>query len=228
VGWDWLRPLGARGGELRAGVGARGSLYADGDAYRTVDLYVGGSHRLWGEARGEVEFRHHFVGGRTPFEFDDVDLITEAYGKLSTPLVGPVGVSVAGRYDLGRAVLRDYDLGLSVSRHCLTWTLQYNRAHERFGVGVNLTDFVFGGRPRPQRAPKGTLGPWGGVAAQPLQRQGLGSLPEASVPPAAPRTARPTEFALSPARRQRAPDGRSAVELPPPPSLRLAMAATLP
>jgi hypothetical protein len=228
LGWDWLRLLSERGAELRAGIGARGSLYAGGGSYRTVDLYVGGSHPLWRDATGEIGFRHHFIGGSTPFEWDDIDLKTEAYGKLRSPLLGPLGVMVAGRYDLNRSVLRDYDLGLYYTHHCLTWSVQYNRAHERIGVGVNLSDFMFGGRPRPQRAPQGTPALPSSLAAQPLQRQGLGELPDAAPPTASLLTATPTEFALSPAHQQRAPDAGSAFERRPPPSLRFAAVALLP
>ncbi len=228
LGWDWRRPLGERGTDLRAGIGTRASLYADGGSYRTLDLYAGGAHGLWHDALGELEFRHHFIAGDTPFEWDDIDLQTELYGKVSTPLVGPWGLSLAGRYDLDRSLLRDYDVGLHFSHHCLTWSLQYNYAHERLGVGVNLTDFMFGGRPRPQKAPKGTLGPWPEAARRPLQREGLGELPESAVPPLALQTDTPTEFALSPAHQQRAPDPRPVSDLRPPPSLRLASAALIP
>ncbi|MBM3497175.1 MAG: hypothetical protein FJX74_00760 [Armatimonadetes bacterium] len=228
LGYDWRRPLGGRDAELRAGLGVRGSLYAGGSSYRTIDLHVGVEHDLWRHATGELGFRHHFIGGRTPFEWDDIDLKTEAYGRLTTPLLGPLGVSIGGRYDLKRSLLRDYDLGLHYTHHCLTWSLQYNRAHERFGVGVNLTDFTFGGRPRPQQAPKGRFGPWASLAAQPLQRQGLGELPEAAVPPVAPLTAMPTELVLSPSHQQRAPDDPSASERRPPPSLRIASTVVFP
>jgi hypothetical protein len=66
------------------------------------------------------------------------------------------------------------------------------------------------------------------LAAQPLQRQGLGELPDAAPPTASPLTATPTEFALSPAHQQRAPDAGSAFERRPPPSLRFAAVALLP
>jgi lipopolysaccharide export system protein LptA len=153
VGWDWKQELPAQRAEMWAGVSARGSLYAGGDAYRTVDLEAGGSRKLWRDARGELGLRHHFIGGRTPFTFDDIDIQTEAFGELRTPLLGPFGLTVGGRYDINEWLLRDYNFGLHYRQHCLTWTLTYARALNRIGVGVNLTDFTFGGRPRPQNAP---------------------------------------------------------------------------
>jgi len=226
LGWDWRRPLPGREAEVWAGVGTRASLYSGGDSYRTIDLRVGTARPLWGAATGRLEFLHHFIGGHTPFEFDDIDLQTEARGELSTPLFGPLGVTLGGRYDLNLGELRDYDLGLSYRQHCLTWSASYNGAHQSMNFGVNLTDFVFGGRPRVQGAPKGTLGPWRAMASQPLQREGLEALPELSVSPAKPLVAVPTEFALSRERRQRAPDAPPS-DLPPPPFLRLASATTL-
>ncbi|MBM3474881.1 MAG: hypothetical protein FJX75_16580 [Armatimonadetes bacterium] len=226
LGWDWKRSLPGRKAEVWAGVGARGSLYDGGDSYRTIDLRVGASRPLWSDATGRLEFLHHFIGGHTPFEFDDIDLKTEVRGELSTPLFGPWGVTLGGRYDLDRPALRDYDLGLHYRQHCLTWSISYNGAHDSFGVGVNLTDFMFGGRPRVQGAPKGTFGPGRSLAAQPLQREGLCSLPELSLSPAEPLTAVPTEFALSRDVRQRAPDAPRP-NLPPPPYLRLASATML-
>jgi len=123
--------------------------------------------------------------------------------------------------------MRDYTVGLHFRQHCLTWSLAYRQATNRIGVGVNLTDFMFGGRPRPQRAPKGTLGPWSAVAGQPLQREGLERLPPAAVAPDEPVVAIPTEFTLGRDQQQRAPDGAAALRLRPPPSLRVALAATL-
>jgi lipopolysaccharide export system protein LptA len=226
LGWDWRRPLPGRDAAVWAGVGTRGSLYSGGDSYRTIDLHVGASRPLWSDATGRLEFLHHFIGGHTPFEFDDIDLKTEVRGELSTPLFGPLGVTLGGRYDLERPALRDYDVGLHYRRHCLTWSISYNGAHDSFGVGVNLTDFMFGGRPRVQGAPKGTLGPWRSVAAQPLQREGLEALPEPTLSPTAPLTVAPTEFALARDAQQRAPDA-AGPNLPPPPFLRLVSATML-
>jgi len=77
LGWDWKHPLRGRDAAVSAGVGARGSLYGDGDSYRTVDLHVVGSRPLWSGADGRLGLRHYFIGGHTPFQFDDVDLRTE-------------------------------------------------------------------------------------------------------------------------------------------------------
>jgi lipopolysaccharide export system protein LptA len=227
VDWDWKQQFPAHGAEVWAGIGARGSLYADGDAYRTVDLETGGSRRLWRDATGKLGLRHHFIGGRTPFTFDDIDIQTEAFGELNTPLLGPFGLTVGGRYDINEWLLRDYNFGLHYRQHCLTWTLAYRRAVNRISVGVNLTDLMFGGRPRPQNAPAGTLGPWGALAARSPQSQRLERLADAPVPVTEPRVEAPSEFSLSKDHQQRAPDLPPTPRLRPAPSLRLASTAVL-
>lgn len=219
--WDWRAAGSDRKAPLRVGIGVRASLYGGGSSYRTVHLHGGGNWRVGRRANVGLELRHHFIAGHTPFEFDDVDIRTEALGELNTPLFGPWGLSLVGRYDLNERRLRDYDIGFHFRHHCLTWTLRYNGAHDRFGIGVNLTDFTSGGRPRPTRAPKGSIGAGGAVAIQPPYRQELHQQYEPSVAAYLPFTGVPTEHALSPAHRQRAPDTVRRFEFAPPPSLRV-------
>ncbi|MGQ9729660.1 MAG: hypothetical protein ACUVX8_00170 [Candidatus Zipacnadales bacterium] len=227
VGWDYDKELESSEGQFFGGIGARFSLYGNGESYRTLDFQVGGRRQLWPGARGSLVLRHHLIGGETPFEFDDIDLKTEAQGQIAMPLIGNWSLSLGGRYDFDRSMLRDYEAGLHLHHHCLTWTLSYHKASDRFGIGVNLTELVNFGRPAVTRKPRTTL-PINALAMQPLQRQGLMSLPSLSPSHVEPLTVRPSEYLLAADHRPRAPDIVHPSSLRPPPSLRLTAAAALP
>jgi hypothetical protein len=219
--WAWRDAPAGRRRATWAGLGARGSVYGNGDSYRTVGLRAGTSRELWRHATGLVEVRHHFIGGGTPFERDDIDIQTEAFGQLSTALFGPWATTFSGRYDLHRRELRDYGVALHLRYHCLTWTVEYQKAHDRFGIGLNLSDFMFGGRPRPPQVPPGRVNPGGALSARPLQREGLAALPSVTDPSPEPPAPTPTQLLVGAGTQQRAPDPAVALRLRPPPSLQL-------
>lgn len=220
LNWDWQRSDDLGRADLWAGAGVRGSIYASGDSYRTVNLRVGGAAPLWSGAHGQLELRHHIIGGQTPFEFDDIDLKTEAAVALWTPLSGPWAMGLTGRYDIDRGSLRDYTLDLERRVHCLTWHLRYRKVGSRVGVGVDLTDFIEDrtgqGRRGKPRLPIDTDVGW---TPQPDLLPKLANVP---VVAPTPRESIPNEFQLADSHRQRAPDAIDPFRRRPPPSLRLA------
>ncbi len=220
--WDW-RPERADGAAgLWAGAGLRGSVYTSGDSYRTVDFRVGGAAPLWSGARGQLELRHHIIGGHTPFEFDDIDLKTEAALALDTPLVGAWGLRLTGRYDIHRSSLRDYTVDLRRQVHCLTWHLRYRKVGSRIGVGVDLTDLIDDGEPTLRRRRGQPRPAVGAAVAQAAEREHRPALPDVLTAASVPRETVPSEFQLAGSHRQRAPDATPPFSSRPPPSLRLA------
>jgi hypothetical protein len=222
LNWDWERQDDLGRPRLWAGAGARGSLYTSGDSYRTVDLRLGAATALWPGARGQLELLHHIIGGQTPFEFDDVDLRTEAAVALQTPLAGPWAVGLTGRYDIDRGSLRDYTVDLQRQAHCLTWHLRYRKVGSRIGIGVDLTDLI-DEEPGPFRRSKPGW-PAGPPVTQLPEVDALPKLVSVPTVTSVPRESTPSEYQLAQDHRPRAPDVTDPFLRRPPPSLRLAHA----
>ena len=201
-----------------AGLGARGSVYGTGDCYRTLDGRVGLGFRPWAKARAEIEYRQHFYAGHTPFEFDDIDLPSEARVLVGTPITRNWSVQATGRYDLARAELRDYTFDLARRMHCITWHLTYRFVGSRFNVLAELTDFAqprsLAAAARLREAPLPAASP---VSPERMRRpRPVRTAVPAQVqlaPPAA-----PTEFSLAEGVQPRAPDPVAPLCRRPPPS----------
>ncbi len=207
---------------LWAGAGVRGSVYGTGDSYRTLDCRAGVGFTPWAKAHVEVEYRRHFLAGHTPFEFDDVDLPSEACLVVSTPLTRNWSVQATGRYDLEQSELRDYTLDLARRTHCIIWHLNYRFVGSRFNFMAELADFA---RPRSLAAASRLReGPLPAVSPISPQRTRRPKPPRMAAPAQAelPAPAARTEFALAEGVHQRAPDPPDPLRRRPPPSLRLA------
>jgi len=191
---------------LWAGLGARGSVYGTGDSYRTLDCRVGVGFRPWTKARAEIEYRQHFSAGHTPFEFDDIDLPSEAYLLVGTPITRNWSVQATGRYDLAQGELRDYSVDLARRMHCITWHLTYRFVGSRFNFLAELTDFMqprsLAAAARLREAPLPAVSP---VSPERMRRPRpvrKAASAHAKLPP----PAAPTEFALAEGVHPRAPD----------------------
>lgn len=120
--------------------GATGRLgaYSTGDRYQDLEVFAGAGGRLADCAKGYLTLRHHFVGGQTPFLFDDVDMRTELDPGLDLQLTSKWGIHGWGRLDLNNEDLRDYEVSLRRRMHCLSWDLYYRAVGNNVGVRVNL------------------------------------------------------------------------------------------
>ncbi len=132
--------------------GARQAWYDSGDECTDLDFGVGAGTELPGGMTSSLTLRHHELGGRTPFEFDDVDLRTELIARTQAPLGGGWDLGLSGRWDLRADDLRDYELKLSKRVHCLTWVAGYRDVGERISVGVEVNGLWGNARPYSQRS----------------------------------------------------------------------------
>lgn len=114
------------------------TFYDDGERLRDVRLEAGYGAQLTDRTRAALWGIHHFTSGSSPFLFDDVFVEDELLGSVSTWLGRRWGVDLYGRYDVDREELRDYSVKLSRRSHCLTWSLQYDRAGQSIGIGLDI------------------------------------------------------------------------------------------
>ena len=220
--WNLLKQSKTQKHGWWAGAGVRGSLYGSGDSYGAIDLRVGAATPLWPRARAELELRHHFVAGQSPFQFDDVGILSEANLLFKTPITRNYSIEATGRYDIDRGKFRDYTLDLARQMHCVTWHLNYRFVTSGFGFSAELTDLI----PvraitlsRPKEKPEPLLP---ALSPERMQTARHPRTTEATTELARPAEDVPSEFALAEAVRQRAPDAVDPFRRRPPPSLRLA------
>ena len=120
------------------GTGVTQSYYDEGDQFSDISVEAGAGGRLTENVKGSLTLTHHFLGGQSPFEFDDVDIKTEAYGTLKLTCGDWWGLSGDARYDLDASSLRDYSLWLSRRTRYLTWSLGYDFSSKNVGVRVDI------------------------------------------------------------------------------------------
>jgi Lipopolysaccharide-assembly, LptC-related len=170
---DWRLVNRSRDGDRAwwVGAGLRGSVYGTGDSYRTVDMRLGAATPLWPRAYAEVELRHHVIAGVTPFEFDDVDLPTEAYVVFGSPITPNWSFEATGRYDLDRGELRDYTIDVARRMHCVIWHVNYRFVNTSIGFSAELTDLVQRRRAAGARRPEGPLPAVPAIAPERMERE---------------------------------------------------------
>lgn len=128
------RALEGRWGELAL----RQSFYNTGDEFRDLEASVGVGRRWSHRFRGAVTLIGHVTEGRTPFEFDDVDIPIELRGNARVGVTRNWYVGALGRYDVERRELRDYTLTLTRRLHCLGFSLHYRNIGSDFGVSLDV------------------------------------------------------------------------------------------
>jgi len=133
-------------------VGARQMWYDGGDDYTDLDFGVGAGTELLEGMPTSLTLRHHELSGRTPFEFDDVDIRTELIARTQAPLGDGWGLGLSGRWDLRADDLRDYEVQLRKRAHCLTWVAGYRDVGNRISVGVEVNGLWGNATPYSQRS----------------------------------------------------------------------------
>ena len=115
----------------------RGSSYDTGETFRVYGGGIDIGHVLSSETGVSLRFITHGSSGETPFEFDNLDLRTEA--DLLTRRTTPGGMQqLILRYDLRRQRL--FDWGFSVSRvfHCLEPSIGWRNKFSELSLGIRL------------------------------------------------------------------------------------------
>jgi hypothetical protein len=123
---------------LWAGLALRQSFYNTGDDFRDIEASFGAGRRWSHRWRGAFTLIGHATDGRTPFEFDDVDIPWELQGSARVGLTRNWYLGGIGRYDLERASLRDYTLTLTRRVHCLSFSLHYRHVGQDFGASIDV------------------------------------------------------------------------------------------
>lgn len=114
------------------------TFYDDGERLRDLRLEAGYGVQLTDESRAAIWGVHHLTSGSSPFLFDDVFVEDELLAEVRTRLARNWALDLYGRFDMDGNDLRDYSIKLSRRMHCLTWSLQYERASESIGIGLDL------------------------------------------------------------------------------------------
>jgi len=88
---------------------------------------------------GKLSILHHVWSGKTPFEFDNVDIATECRLSGNIWLKRERWKMVYDlRYDASLWELRDWTLGLVYRAHCIEWGLCYNLSQQELKLIFDL------------------------------------------------------------------------------------------
>lgn len=134
------------------GAVARISNYSTDETYTDLEAFAGLGGPITDNLRGDVTLRHHFVGGSTPFLFDDVDIQTELATGLEWDVNDRWKLDGWTRYDLDEGDMKDYEVGVSYRAGCLTWGLYYRDVNNGIGLRLDLTGITGGTAPLGQRS----------------------------------------------------------------------------
>lgn len=146
LGYEWGGTARAQREGRWASVWSTGAVYSQGEHYTDTVLTLGAGRRFGSSLQADLQYLHHFEGGRTPFQFDRVDLRRELRPRVDWQISPAWRVLSQGRYDTADGRLRDYRLELSKREHCLTWTAFYNFVGASLGLRVDLNGLT-GGTP---------------------------------------------------------------------------------
>jgi hypothetical protein len=88
---------------------------------------------------GKLSFVRYLCSGKTPFEFDDVDIATECRLNGNIWLKRERWKIVYDlRYDASLRELRDWSFGLVYRAHCIDWGLCYNLSRRELKLIFDL------------------------------------------------------------------------------------------
>jgi len=136
--YEWGRADRERGQGGWAQLGATGAVYSQGEHYTEVVAALGAGQQFSHSIAGQITLLHHFTGGHTPFQFDEVDIRTELRPGLDLRLARSWQLLAQGRWEVDNSSLRDYRLELRKRLPYLTWALCYKFIGQTVGVKVYL------------------------------------------------------------------------------------------
>ena len=125
---------------ISPGLFARLSRYSTGDEYSDLGLRLALARRLGADSYASLAYATHSVSGRTPFEFDAVELTDELQGKLRFR-TGRYAIELMGRYDLNNKDFFDKEISLSRVFHCVEPKITWKDRFKEFSIGVGLVGF---------------------------------------------------------------------------------------
>ena len=148
AGYEWGSDQYAKNVGRWAQVWTTQAFYSEGEQYTDAAVTAGAGSWLTPRFQGALTLVHHFLAGRTPFQFDQADIQTEARPLIDWQVTRDWRAHAEGRWDLDAGRLRDYKLALGKRMLLLTWTLTYQFIGAVVGVRVDING-VTGGTTAP-------------------------------------------------------------------------------
>jgi hypothetical protein len=116
----------------------RYSSYKDSEM-KVARIMAGVKIPLGRAGEGKLSFVRYLCSGKTPFEFDDVDIATECRLNGNIWLKRERWKIVYDlRYDASLRELRDWSFGLVYRAHCIDWGLCYNLSRRELKLIFDL------------------------------------------------------------------------------------------
>lgn len=109
------------------------------DMMRIARLMAGVEGGFGNRFEGKLSVIHHVQSGRTPFEFDDIDIPTEFRLSGIAWIVRERWKLIYDmRYDASNWEMRDWSAGVVYRAHCIEWGLSYNLSRREVRLIVDL------------------------------------------------------------------------------------------
>ncbi len=148
VGYNWGGRAQTRREGKWASLWSTGAVYSGGEHFVDTTATIGIGRRFSPSLQADLQYLHHFHDGRSPLQFDQVDIERELRPALDLQLTRSWRLVSSGRFDTLHGGLRDYRLELSKRFPCLTWTVFYNFVGASMGLRLDLNGLT-GGTPAP-------------------------------------------------------------------------------
>jgi len=139
-GMAWMDPMDVGGTLIMPGVLARVSSYGNGDSYSTLGFQLAAARKLGSRSYVSLTYINHAISGRTPFEFDPVEIPHELAGRFRFP-IGDYAIEYGARYDLQANEMFDSEITISKPLHCIEPKLTWRSRAKAFSIGIGLVGF---------------------------------------------------------------------------------------
>ncbi len=136
----WFDPVHVGNTMLMPGVLARVSHYGTGDSYLGLGFQFAAARKLGLKSYVSLTYITHAITGKTPFDFDPIEVPQEFAGRLQYP-IGDYTFAIGGRYDISRGRLFDSEVSVSKVFHCVESTFTWRNRFQEFGLDVRVVGF---------------------------------------------------------------------------------------
>jgi len=127
----------AGGAEGTLELSFRQSFYSRGESLSITTAKIGAAGTIGRRFGGAARYVRRFGNGRSPFEFDDIDIEQEMFTRFGWSF-GQWGIGAAARYDIDRGEFRRAQLRLNKLFHCIQYGVTYDTVLREVGLRVTL------------------------------------------------------------------------------------------
>lgn len=121
------------------GLGVRLAQYSGGDSFLIGFLRQTFTYQRNEEDRTSLSLIYRPTAGETPFEFDDVEVGAELLAEARRRLNPNYRIRLAAAFGIGgEGGLRDAEIALTRTLHCLDYTLGWDQVSHRLFFGIGL------------------------------------------------------------------------------------------